>query len=97
MNILIVDDARDIRLLLRVLLQNAGYTVADVANSQEALEHLAATTDRPCLILLGLMMPVMNGWEFRARSWLIQRWRPFPWRHLLSIGVSCICVATRPG
>jgi CheY-like chemotaxis protein len=67
MNILIVDDARDIRLLLRVRLQKVGYTVADAANGQEALEHLAATTDRPCLILLDLMMPVMNGWEFRAR------------------------------
>jgi CheY-like chemotaxis protein len=68
MNILIVDDARDIRLLLRVRLQKVGYTVADAANGQEALEHLAATTDRPCLILLDLMMPVMNGWEFRARQ-----------------------------
>jgi CheY-like chemotaxis protein len=68
MNILIVDDARDIRFLMRVHLQKAGYTVAGEANGQEALDHLAATTDRPCLILLDLMMPVMNGWEFRARQ-----------------------------
>ena len=68
MQILIVDDEPDISFLLTLALEDAGYTVASVANGQAALERLRASTERPCLILLDLMMPPLNGWEFRAQQ-----------------------------
>jgi CheY-like chemotaxis protein len=66
MNVLIVDDAPDIRLILTVALTDAGYRVESAADGQEALSLLQSTTERPCVIVLDLMMPEMNGWEFLA-------------------------------
>ena len=64
--VLVVDDDMGIRGVLTQLLQDEGHQVASAANGQEALERLA---DRrpPGVILLDLMMPVMNGWEFMNR------------------------------
>ena len=64
--ILIVDDQPDARGMLELLLQTHGYATEQAANGQEALERLR--TCEPCLVLLDLMMPVMSGWEFRARQ-----------------------------
>ena len=63
--VLIVDDHDDIRESLGELLTDEGYGVALAANGREALHYLRAN-DPPCLILLDLMMPVMNGYEFRS-------------------------------
>jgi CheY-like chemotaxis protein len=62
--ILIVDDDPDIRQSLREVLQDEGYTVNCVGNGREALDYLHKSK-RPCVILLDLMMPVMDGWQFR--------------------------------
>jgi len=62
--VLIVDDDPDIRDSLREVLEDEGYEVATVANGREALDHLKASNPRPCVILLDLMMPVMDGWTF---------------------------------
>ena len=65
--ILIVDDQPDARAMLDLLLRTQGYTTEQAGNGLEALERLH--TCEPCLVLLDLMMPVMNGWEFlEARS-----------------------------
>lgn len=64
--ILIVEDDEDIRKDLAEILQEEGYEVATATNGREALDQLQA--DRPGLILLDLMMPGMNGWDFRARQ-----------------------------
>lgn len=61
--ILIIEDERDAREALREILEIEGFNVATAENGQLGLE-LLQTTDEPCLILLDLMMPVMNGWEF---------------------------------
>jgi CheY-like chemotaxis protein len=65
--ILLVEDDLDIRIDLADLLRNEGYEVATAANGQEALEWLQGN-HRADLILLDLMMPVMNGWDFRGRQ-----------------------------
>jgi CheY-like chemotaxis protein len=61
--ILIVEDDEQARDTLAAVLEEAGYTVDCAANGQEALNHLAQAP-APCLVLLDLLMPVMNGWEF---------------------------------
>lgn len=66
--ILLVEDDIDIRIDLADLLRSEGYEVATVANGQEALDWLRLHANEACLILLDLMMPVMNGWDFRARQ-----------------------------
>jgi CheY-like chemotaxis protein len=66
--ILVVDDDPDIRESLREVLEDEGYDVACVANGREALDHLKASSPRPCVILLDLMMPVMDGWQFRREQ-----------------------------
>lgn len=67
--VLIVEDAADLRFLLRQLFEIEGFHVTPAANGQEALALLQAATELPQLILLDLMMPVMNGFEFcRAQA-----------------------------
>src|SRR5262245_34872901 len=65
--VLIVDDDYDIRATLHEILSDEGYDVASSANGFEALQALRSGT-APCLILLDLMMPVMDGWQFRAQQ-----------------------------
>jgi len=63
--VLIVDDDPQVRHCIATLLDTQGYRVAQAANGFEALDYLHSH-DRPCLILLDLTMPKMNGWVFRA-------------------------------
>jgi CheY-like chemotaxis protein len=62
-NILIVEDDAAIRETLRFVVELEGYKVFTASNGQEGLA-LLPQMETPCLILLDLMMPVMNGWEF---------------------------------
>ncbi len=62
--VMIVEDDEDIRADLCAILRVKGFTVEDAANGRDALARLRAGT-RPCVIVLDLMMPVMNGWELR--------------------------------
>ena len=64
--ILIVDDDHGIRGVLTQILQDEGHRVRTASNGLEALQTLRQSV-RPCVILLDLMMPVMNGWEFMSR------------------------------
>jgi CheY-like chemotaxis protein len=75
--ILVVDDNRDIRELVRDILEFEGYVVVTACNGKEALERLGGA-DLPSLILLDLMMPTMNGWEFRAEQLKDQRLASIP-------------------
>jgi CheY-like chemotaxis protein len=61
--VLVVDDDRDNRELLVELLASEGYLVSSASDGRRALAE--ARAKRPDVILLDLMMPVMNGWEFR--------------------------------
>ena len=63
--ILVVEDEPDLRSLMVGLLEGDGYRAVGASNGEEALEALREGL-RPCLILLDLMMPRMDGWAFRA-------------------------------
>jgi CheY-like chemotaxis protein len=66
-DILLVEDEASIRADLAEILRDEGYSVAAVKNGKEALEWLRAQP-APRVILLDLMMPVMNGWDFRCEQ-----------------------------
>ena len=63
--ILYVEDDIDTRDAVTFSLQQEGFTVFGVANGQTALDYLRSNPP-PCLILLDLMVPVMDGWQFMA-------------------------------
>jgi CheY-like chemotaxis protein len=62
--IMIVEDDDDIRSCLTECLEAEDFTVLTASNGRTALEVLKVLNEKPELILLDLMMPVMSGWEF---------------------------------
>jgi CheY-like chemotaxis protein len=66
-SIMIVEDDRDTREMLERFLQLEGFDVRTAANGQLALQSLQED-NASCVILLDLMMPVMNGWQFRQEQ-----------------------------
>lgn len=67
-HILVVDDDPDIRDTIVEILEEAGHVAQSAANGNEALARLRASGDVPCLILLDLMMPIMDGRAFREEQ-----------------------------
>jgi CheY-like chemotaxis protein len=65
--ILVVEDDPDLRDALAYLLKACGYPVVAAGDGEEALEHLRGGLD-PCLILLDLLMPRKDGFQFRAEQ-----------------------------
>jgi CheY-like chemotaxis protein len=65
--LLVVEDDDDVREALADVLRDAGYDVAWAADGAEAIRALRSGL-RPSAILLDLMMPVMDGFEFRAEQ-----------------------------
>ena len=59
--ILIVEDEANIRELLRLYLEREGYTVLEAENGVEGIKKWKS--DKPDMLLLDVMMPVMDGWE----------------------------------
>lgn len=62
--VLIVEDDPNIRESLAELLREHGHVVITAEHGAEAIEHLGTLNGPPAVILLDLMMPVMNGWQF---------------------------------
>jgi CheY-like chemotaxis protein len=65
--ILLIEDDADIRTDLSEILQDEGHQVTTATNGLEALGTLRSGP-APDLILLDLMMPIMDGWAFRAEQ-----------------------------
>jgi signal transduction histidine kinase/DNA-binding response OmpR family regulator len=74
--VLIVDDDAGLRQLLRRMLEPEGYTVLEAENGRAALERLRDSS--PGAILLDLMMPEMDGFEFVAEFRRHEAWRGIP-------------------
>jgi CheY-like chemotaxis protein len=63
--ILLVDDYADARSSVREALEEAGHSVVEAADGQQALNFLVSRPEeRPAVIILDLQMPVMDGWTF---------------------------------
>ncbi|HTR33338.1 MAG TPA: response regulator transcription factor [Gaiellaceae bacterium] len=65
LRVLVVDDDPDIRLLLRELLERAGYLVDEAETGREALRHLFSNA--PALVILDVTMPDMDGYQTLER------------------------------
>jgi two-component system response regulator MprA len=77
--VLVVDDDRPLRTCVCELLLDAGFSAIGVADGVEALDYLAEKDPPPPhAILLDLMMPRMDGWEFRERQMADPRLRAIP-------------------
>jgi GAF domain-containing protein/CheY-like chemotaxis protein len=74
--VLVVDDDAALRQLLRRMLEPEGYTVVEAENGRVALERLRTTS--PSVILLDLMMPEMDGFEFVTEFRRHEAWRAIP-------------------
>lgn len=66
--LLVVEDDRDIRKSMERLLQSEGYAVEMAENGLEALNLLQNGSALPQLIILDLMMPQMDGFQFREEQ-----------------------------
>jgi two-component system response regulator MprA len=66
--VLIVEDAIDIQMLLGRVLESAGFSVSTASNGREALELLQSSDTTPELIILDLMMPELDGYQFRKEQ-----------------------------
>jgi CheY-like chemotaxis protein len=64
--VLVVDDDPDIRDTLEMILQRHGHAVVTAGDGRAALEQIRQQPSLPCVILLDLMMPGMNGFQFQA-------------------------------
>ncbi len=73
--ILVVEDDPDLLALMEMILSDAGYRVRTAIEGRAALACVAE--EMPCLVLLDMRMPGMNGWEF-AREFRTRHGRAAP-------------------
>lgn len=67
-HVLVVDDDPDIRETVIEVLEENGHQALGAVNGADALAQLRGSNDLPCVILLDLMMPTMDGETFRAEQ-----------------------------
>jgi two-component system sensor histidine kinase/response regulator len=74
--ILVVDDAPDFVLALRGFLEDHGYEVVEAYDGSEALEVIEK--EKPDLVLLDVLMPIMDGWETLSAIRARPEWQCLP-------------------
>jgi CheY-like chemotaxis protein len=74
--VLLVEDDETTREMMRSMLQREGWRVSEAANGREGLDRVAQAI--PNVILLDLMMPEMDGFEFLDQLRRNERWRSIP-------------------
>lgn len=87
--ILVVDDDIDIREAMVFVLEDAGYRVSAAENGARALDRLHGGT-APSLILLDLMMPIMDGWQFLTEVAREPRLAAIPIVAITGVGASVL-------
>jgi PAS domain S-box-containing protein len=75
-HVLVVEDDDEIRELTRRTLEKEGWVVAEAGHGQEALQRVEQQV--PDLIILDLMMPVMDGFQFMLELRKVEAWRQIP-------------------
>jgi CheY-like chemotaxis protein len=75
-DVLLVDDEEDVRMLITEILSRAGYSVRTAADGRDAMKVLDQI--RPSVIIMDLQMPVMNGAEFRQAQRRNREWIKIP-------------------
>jgi CheY-like chemotaxis protein len=75
-HVLVIDDDASTREMLRRLVEGEGWTVSEAENGRVALARLAERM--PALILLDLMMPEMDGFQFVVEMQRNEAWRQIP-------------------
>jgi CheY-like chemotaxis protein len=73
----VVDDTEDIRDIVCLALETEGYPVVPASDGQDAIEKLEQGL-QPCMILLDIAMPRMDGIEFRRRQVADERFSDIP-------------------
>lgn len=76
--VLVVDDEPAVREMLEDVLTSEGHTVITATDGLDALERLRGAAPRPCMILLDLMMPRMDGWAFADQLHADEQFRDIP-------------------
>lgn len=76
--ILVVDDDEDLRECLIAYLEDHGYATTGAVNGKHALDILSDPSERPSLIVLDLMMPIVDGRMFREAQLTSPRLRAIP-------------------
>jgi CheY-like chemotaxis protein len=98
--ILLIEDDRDICEIVELVLSEEGYETVSVPNGAEGLRLLRASTTRPFVIMLDLMLPVMDAWQFRSEQLrdaalaeipvVIFSANPKVWRHADMLGAAAV-------
>jgi DNA-binding response OmpR family regulator len=98
--ILLIEDDRDICEIVQLVLSEEGYDTISVPNGAEGLRLLRAETKRPFVIMLDLMLPVMDAWQFRSEQLrdaalaqipvVIFSANPKVWRHADMLGAAAV-------
>jgi PAS domain S-box-containing protein len=64
--VLVIDDDVELRQAIASTLESHGYAAEPLANGHEAMRYLHSDRRRPCMIVLDLKMPILDGWRFGA-------------------------------